>query len=901
MILLLTVAFPGIIDTATPPDVVYIGALVDQANPGEEKALELAMEYVNNHPGLLPQTRLEILFRKTDDPQDAYQHMRHVCHLIGQNVAVILGPRSSTATKAAQRICAGLQIPQISPSVRDAQLSVEVSNYPYLLKMSPSDKIQIQVLVQLFRTFSWTRLALLYSSSDYGRNGMSLVASAALDNQWILKSVESFPVTTNPEELDLSAQLGMIKSSGVRVVLLYCESNYAWVVLQQARAQHMLGKGWAWVSTDGTTASKMGDIHGRTQKECDLCDHETVPTWLHGLIGVVPRYGSGEIFNQVCDQQLDGDSLRTFDAFLTVAYGLHSMFDNNHGLQTMPIKNNACMDPGSNKWDDGEVLMSFLKNVSGDGTMNYLNFTEELQTWYTDYDIVKVEACGWKGFGSWSEQEGLRLNITDSIFLGNTSLIPTDLVLDFEGEPLRVLAVINPPFVMEDPDRPGKYTGLAITLLNKITDDLNLKYNLTVKSGVYGRHNTTSGQWQGELAELINNHYDIALGVVVTEERLRHMDLTVAFLDDSVSAILPVTYNTQNGGIFGIFQVFSWPLWGLIFVSTWVIGIFLAMLSFIGSNGFRGRYTQRVNRKDDTYKADRRKMNYHESVWFTVSSIMDQGYMVTPASAASRILAGGWLFFVVIMIAFYTASLAAVLTVQGLQIGISSLSELANQPDVRYGTVRGTAVEELLENNEDDTHIRMMSSMTGTRSWYASPEKAVQDVVKSYRYPKQQRSFIHMTAYLKYAVQQDPSCIIRMLGETFSPAGYALALQKNSSFTASIDEMILGMRKSAQIEAMYMNWSTGLCQENVLKQATYAGGQPLTWHSMSGMFIILAFGVGVSFMVLLLEYIVASCVDSNREKREGREGKINKNSTSTSNTNERQLFFSTMQCHFKNY
>ena len=50
-------------------------------------------------------------------------------------------------------------------------------------------------------------------------------------------------------------------------------------------------------------------------------------------------------------------------------------------------------------------------------------------------------------------------------------------------------------------------------------------------------------------------------------------------------------------------------------------------------------------------------------------------------------LAGMWYFFALIMIASYTANLAAFLTVERMDSPISSAEDLAKQTKIKYGSV----------------------------------------------------------------------------------------------------------------------------------------------------------------------------------------------------------------------
>ncbi|CAA9996688.1 unnamed protein product [Nesidiocoris tenuis] len=56
---------------------------------------------------------------------------------------------------------------------------------------------------------------------------------------------------------------------------------------------------------------------------------------------------------------------------------------------------------------------------------------------------------------------------------------------------------------------------------------------------------------------------------------------------------------------------------------------------------------------------------------------------------STRVVAGMWWFFVLIMISSYTANLAAFLTMERMDATISSVEDLAMQNKIKYGVLAG--------------------------------------------------------------------------------------------------------------------------------------------------------------------------------------------------------------------
>ena len=56
-------------------------------------------------------------------------------------------------------------------------------------------------------------------------------------------------------------------------------------------------------------------------------------------------------------------------------------------------------------------------------------------------------------------------------------------------------------------------------------------------------------------------------------------------------------------------------------------------------------------------------------------------------------------------------------------------------------------------------------------------------------------------------------CELRVLKETFRPDGYALALPKNSRYTAPLQSAIVDLRESGVLEKLMDIWIAGPCPD----------------------------------------------------------------------------------------
>lgn len=74
-----------------------------------------------------------------------------------------------------------------------------------------------------------------------------------------------------------------------------------------------------------------------------------------------------------------------------------------------------------------------------------------------------------------------------------------------------------------------------------------------------------------------------------------------------------------------------------------------------------------------------------------------------------------WWFFALIMLASYTANLAAFLTMTRMEATIKSAEDLAKQNKIKYGTVKGGSTMKFFQESDFATYQRMWASMESTR------------------------------------------------------------------------------------------------------------------------------------------------------------------------------------------
>lgn len=101
-------------------------------------------------------------------------------------------------------------------------------------------------------------------------------------------------------------------------------------------------------------------------------------------------------------------------------------------------------------------------------------------------------------------------------------------------------------------------------------------------------------------------------------------------------------------------------------------------------------------------------------------------------AVSTRMVAGMWWFFTLIMISSYTANLAAFLTVERMDSPIESAEDLAKQTKIKYGVLNGGSTASFFRNSNFSTYQRMWSFMESSKPsvFAASNNEGVKQVTK---------------------------------------------------------------------------------------------------------------------------------------------------------------------------
>jgi glutamate receptor, ionotropic, invertebrate len=131
-----------------------------------------------------------------------------------------------------------------------------------------------------------------------------------------------------------------------------------------------------------------------------------------------------------------------------------------------------------------------------------------------------------------------------------------------------------------------------------------------------------------------------------------------------------------------------------------------------------------------------------------------------------------WWFFALIMLASYTANLAAFLTADRMNLPIKSAEDLSKQSEIKYGAMMGGSTISFFSNNNYTTYQKMWSAMEMNGEKYTPDSNDAG--VKLVKEEKGLYAFMMESSAIEY--QRQKHCSLVTVGDLLDSKGYGIAM-----------------------------------------------------------------------------------------------------------------------------
>jgi ABC-type amino acid transport substrate-binding protein len=300
---------------------------------------------------------------------------------------------------------------------------------------------------------------------------------------------------------------------------------------------------------------------------------------------------------------------------------------------------------------------------------------------------------------------------------------------------------VAPPFAYQDDD--GDWQGIGIELWHRVAESLGISYEL--------RETTLDGLISGVESGTLDAS---VAAITVTPGRERRIDFTQAFYSSGLGIAVPA-----GGG-------FSWRGVLALLVQPkflQVVAVLALVLFIAGTLVWLFERSSNHDQFPDGWRG------LVESFWWSAVTMTTVGYGdKAPNSTGGRLVALVWMFASIVIISSFTGALASSLTVSNLSGRVRSVDDLAAAQVV---AVQGATSETWLDENR--IRHRSVDDLVEALDLLAAGDA---DAV------------VHDKPILQHLTAEQQ---VQVLGDTFDPQGYAIALPTGSPWRERIDVALL--------------------------------------------------------------------------------------------------------------
>ncbi|XP_042348549.1 taste receptor type 1 member 1 [Plectropomus leopardus] len=175
-----------------------------------------------------------------------------------QKAVAVIGPDSSSKSFTPAALLGAYLVPQISYEASNEMLSNKFL-YPAFLRTIPSDKNQVEAMIQLLVRFNWTWIALLGSDNAYGLEGMKSLSQQAPQHGICIAYQGVIPSHSSDTIQTMRNMVGSILRTKVNTIVVFSSKSKLSGFFPYVVERNVTGK--VWIGTeDWSVASLISSI-----------------------------------------------------------------------------------------------------------------------------------------------------------------------------------------------------------------------------------------------------------------------------------------------------------------------------------------------------------------------------------------------------------------------------------------------------------------------------------------------------------------------------------------------------------------------------------------------------------------------------------------------------------------
>ncbi|KAG2455620.1 NMDZ1 protein, partial [Polypterus senegalus] len=486
-----------------------------------------------------------------------------------------------------------------------------------------------------------------------------------------------------------------------------------------------------------------------------------------------------------------------------------------------------------------------------DGVTGRVEFNDDGDRKYANYSIVNLQNRKLVQVGTYNGSHIVTIHQEPFVYVKPTLLDGTcKEEFTVNGDLIKKVICTGPNETIPGrPIVPQCCYGFCIDLLIKLAKSMNFTYEVhLVADGKFGTqervNNSNKKEWNGMMGELLSGLADMIVApLTINNERAQYIEFSKPFKYQGLTIL--VKKEIPRSTLDSFMQPFQSTLWLLVGLSVHVVAVMLYLLDRFSPFG---RF--KVNSEEEEEDA----LTLSSAMWFSWGVLLNSGIGEgAPRSFSARILGMVWAGFAMIIVASYTANLAAFLVLDRPEERITGINDprLRNPSDkFIYATVKQSSVDIYFRRQvELSTMYRHMEKHN-----YESAAEAIQAVRDN-----KLHAFIWDSAVLEFEASQ--KCDLVTTGELFFRSGFGIGMRKDSPWKQNVSLNILSSHENGFMEDLDKTWVRYQeCDSRSNAPAT------LTFENMAGVFMLVAGGIVAGIFLIFIEIAYKRHKDARRKQ-----------------------------------
>ncbi|KAK3891725.1 hypothetical protein Pcinc_004391 [Petrolisthes cinctipes] len=540
-----------------------------------------------------------------------------------------------------------------------------------------------------------------------------------------------------------------------------------------------------------------------------------------------------------------------YDGVQLVAKALTDL-DRSHRVQVRPLQ----CDIDSPPWEYGTSLLNYIKLVQVEGLTGLIKLDSEGFRRDVTLDVIELTQLGLKRIGTWSSVNGTNYTKSDSeVQLG---------VLDsLHKNTLIITTVLSEPYMMlrettsQKTTGNDRYEGFCVDLIREMASILGFNYTIKlVDDGKYGAWDEKQQRFTGMIGELLTQKADLAVGdLTINYKREQAVDFTKPWMSFGISILFTKPSVRKSTNLFTFLRPLSCDVW--VYLAVAYLGVSLVLFLLARLSPYERVPVYVMGERSVSLGNQYTLCN---SLWFTTGGLVQRATHHMPRACSTRIMAGIWWLFTLLMVSSYTANLVSFLTLDHMQpqLPIETAEDLAHQTKIKYGTVIQGSTWNFFQSSKLATHQRMFSFMESVRPsvYMRSTSEGVQRVRKE----RGRYAFFMESLSIEYITERE--CDLMQIGGLLDSKSYGIALPPGSPFLRPLNDALLKIQEEGKLQMLKNKWwqmkrGGGRCHHDNDSRGQRLASE-LTLDRIGGVFLVLLAGVGVALVVAVCELVCKS-------------------------------------------